>query len=100
MGTTEDGVGDAENSTSAEKNNEQEESPGDQPVKTTGIMLMMAYLILIFLFTTYVLVKIWPHPAAIAASTQTTPNQQSGSQQQTGVASNPSTTGKPQAQPE
>jgi hypothetical protein len=35
--------------------------PGDKMVGITGIALMMVYLVLLFSFLTYVMVKVWPH---------------------------------------
>lgn len=79
----------------APKANPSGDGPGHTLVNKSGIGLMMAYLILLFLFTAYVLVKIWPHPASereIPAAGQAAPNSQSGGQSQAaGVTTLPET---------
>ena len=49
--------------------------PGEKPENVTGIISMVVYLVLLFCFLTYVMVKVWPHcqPDGSAASAQPTP---------------------------
>jgi hypothetical protein len=71
------------------------DGPGGTLVNKRGIGLMMIYLILLFIFSVYVLVKIWPRPTSgpeIPATGQAAPNSQSGGQSQAaGITTLPAT---------
>lgn len=48
--------------------------PGARPVNTVGVLLIAAYLVLLFFFSSYTLIKVWPHCSPATTGAQTSAN--------------------------
>jgi len=48
--------------------------PGEKPVNIVGVILMAAYLVLLFFFSSYILIKVWPTCRPATTGTQASAN--------------------------